>query len=127
MVHQELSKPQQPSYTEALVSALHIVFTNSIVKFGDTYWRQISGTGMGIAPAPPWATIFYALHEQHFVPKWSSHLVFTRGSLTTSLVFGFPTLTWPPTHHSGRHFATTFNNGMASSGPSLLIQLDATS
>eukprot|EP00804_Cyclotella_cryptica_P027010 CCRYP_016662-RA/>CCRYP_016662-RA protein AED:0.29 eAED:0.29 QI:0/-1/0/1/-1/1/1/0/212 len=76
LIHQELSNPHQPSYTEALVSALHIVFTNSIVKFGDTYWRQISGTGMGIAPAPPWATIFYALHEQHFVPKWSTHLIF---------------------------------------------------
>ena len=76
LIHQELSKSQQPSYTEALVSALHIVFTNSIVKFDDTYWRQTSGTGMGIAPAPPWATIFYALHEQHFVPKWSAHLIF---------------------------------------------------
>eukprot|EP00804_Cyclotella_cryptica_P016595 CCRYP_001935-RA/>CCRYP_001935-RA protein AED:0.24 eAED:0.24 QI:0/-1/0/1/-1/0/1/0/270 len=76
LIHQELRKPQQPSYTEALISAVHIVFTNSIVKFGDTYWRQISGTGMGIAPAPPWATIFYALHEQHFVPKWSTHLIF---------------------------------------------------
>eukprot|EP00804_Cyclotella_cryptica_P016245 CCRYP_005732-RA/>CCRYP_005732-RA protein AED:0.27 eAED:0.19 QI:0/-1/0/1/-1/0/1/0/441 len=76
LIHQELSKPQQPSYTEALVSALHIVFTNSIVKFGDTYWRQTLGTGMGIAPAPPWATIFYILHEPHFVPKWSTHLIF---------------------------------------------------
>ena len=31
---------------------------------------------MGIAPAPPWATIFYALHEQCLVPKWSTHLIF---------------------------------------------------
>eukprot|EP00804_Cyclotella_cryptica_P018128 CCRYP_005907-RA/>CCRYP_005907-RA protein AED:0.36 eAED:0.36 QI:0/-1/0/1/-1/0/1/0/145 len=127
LIHQELSKPLQPSYTEALVSALHIVFTNSIVKFGDTYLCQTSGTGMGIAPAPSWATTFYALHEQHFVPKWSTHLIFTRDSSTILLAFGFHTLTWLPTHHSGLRSVMTFNNGMASSGPSLSVQLDATS
>jgi hypothetical protein len=63
--------------SESLISALHIVFLNNILKFGDTYWRQISGTGMGISPAPPWATIFYALHERSFVPRWSQqHLFF---------------------------------------------------
>eukprot|EP00804_Cyclotella_cryptica_P000248 CCRYP_010187-RA/>CCRYP_010187-RA protein AED:0.09 eAED:-0.06 QI:0/-1/0/1/-1/1/1/0/188 len=78
LIQKELSNPQQPSYTEALISALHIVFTNSIVKFDNTYWCQTSGTGMGIAPALPWATIFYALHKQHFVPKWNAHLIFYR-------------------------------------------------
>ena len=63
--------------SESLISALHIVFLNNILKFGDTYWKQISGTGMGISPAPPWATIFYALHERPFVPHWSQqHLFF---------------------------------------------------
>eukprot|EP00804_Cyclotella_cryptica_P013278 CCRYP_007044-RA/>CCRYP_007044-RA protein AED:0.44 eAED:0.44 QI:0/-1/0/1/-1/0/1/0/126 len=37
-----------------------------------------SGTGMGMAPALPWATIFYALYKQHFVPKWNAHLIFYR-------------------------------------------------
>eukprot|EP00804_Cyclotella_cryptica_P010837 CCRYP_008763-RA/>CCRYP_008763-RA protein AED:0.42 eAED:0.52 QI:0/-1/0/1/-1/1/1/0/212 len=127
LIRQELHKPQQPSYTEALISALHIVFTNSIVKFGDTYWRQISGTGMGIAPAPPWATIFYALHKQHFVPKWNNHLILYKRFIDGIIGIWLPTLTGPPTHHSGQHFATTFNNGMVSSGLSLLSPLDVTS
>ena len=59
-----------------LIEALHIIFQNNLIQFGDTYWQQISGTGMGISPAPPWATIFYALHEQHFLPEWSTHIIF---------------------------------------------------
>eukprot|EP00804_Cyclotella_cryptica_P005811 CCRYP_000115-RA/>CCRYP_000115-RA protein AED:0.52 eAED:0.77 QI:0/0/0/1/0/0/2/0/176 len=31
---------------------------------------------MGISPAPPWATIFYALHENNFLPPWSHHILF---------------------------------------------------
>eukprot|EP00804_Cyclotella_cryptica_P002284 CCRYP_004023-RA/>CCRYP_004023-RA protein AED:0.23 eAED:0.23 QI:0/0/0/1/0/0/2/0/139 len=62
--------------SDSLTSALHIVFLNNILKFGDTYWRQISGTGIGISPTPPWATIFYALHERSFVPRLSQRNLF---------------------------------------------------
>jgi hypothetical protein len=55
--------------SESLISVLHIVSLNNILKFGDTYWRQISGTGMGISPAPPWATIFYASQQTLFFYK----------------------------------------------------------
>jgi hypothetical protein len=41
-----------------LIDAIKIVSHNNVIQFGDTYWRQISETGMGISPAPPWATIF---------------------------------------------------------------------
>ena len=61
---------------DALIDALEIVFRNNYFKLGDTYWKQQSGTGMGISPAPPWATIFYALHEETILAKWSKHLVF---------------------------------------------------
>ncbi len=37
---------------KALINALGIVFPNNLFKFSDTTWRQISGTGMGISPAP---------------------------------------------------------------------------
>ncbi|KAL7477345.1 hypothetical protein ACHAW6_003154 [Cyclotella cf. meneghiniana] len=31
---------------------------------------------MCISLAPPWATIFYALHEQKFPPEWSQHVIY---------------------------------------------------
>ena len=62
--------------TDALLDALQIVFNFNIIKFGDTFWQQVSGTGMGISPAPPWATIYYALHENEFIPRWDKHLFF---------------------------------------------------
>ena len=48
---------------DALIKAIYIVFENSIIVFEDIYWRQISGTGMGISPAQPWATIFFGLFK----------------------------------------------------------------
>ena len=61
---------------EALIDALTIVMKNNIVQFGDTFWKQISGTAMGISPAPPWAILFFAIHELYFVEKWKESLIF---------------------------------------------------
>jgi hypothetical protein len=61
---------------EALVEALKIVMKNSIFTFGDTYWRQDSGTAMGTPPEPQWANIFYALCENQFVPQFFPNLIF---------------------------------------------------
>eukprot|EP00804_Cyclotella_cryptica_P012609 CCRYP_014726-RA/>CCRYP_014726-RA protein AED:0.43 eAED:0.43 QI:0/-1/0/1/-1/0/1/0/174 len=36
----------------------------------------MSGAGMGIAPAPPWATISYAIHESRTLPQWDSNILF---------------------------------------------------
>jgi hypothetical protein len=62
----------------ALIEALGLVFRNNLFKFGDTHWHQSSGTGMGTAPAPPWATVIvmYALHEDKMVPRWSENIPF---------------------------------------------------
>eukprot|EP00804_Cyclotella_cryptica_P006223 CCRYP_015286-RA/>CCRYP_015286-RA protein AED:0.24 eAED:0.24 QI:0/0/0/1/0/0/2/0/218 len=64
--------------TKALIEALEIDFKNNILQFGDTYWKQILGTGMGIAPAPPWATIYYAIHENSVLPRWTSQVLLYR-------------------------------------------------
>ena len=63
-------------HCEALIEALHIVFRNNMIKLGDTYWRQISGTVVGTPPTPPWATIFYGLHEQKLIPRWINNVTF---------------------------------------------------
>ena len=52
------------------------MFLNNYFKFGDTFWRQKSGTGMGISPAPPWATIFFGLYETQLLAKWKQHISF---------------------------------------------------
>jgi hypothetical protein len=61
---------------DCLINALEIVFRNNIFKFGDIFIRQTSGTGMGISPAPPWATIFYGVYEEQLITKWSERLMF---------------------------------------------------
>jgi hypothetical protein len=53
---------------EALCSALQIVMRCKCFFFGDTFWRQISGTEMVSPPAPPWANTFFVLFEAIFLP-----------------------------------------------------------
>jgi hypothetical protein len=59
---------------EALCSALRIVMRCNIFSFGDTFWRQISGTAMGCPPAPPWANTFFGLFEEIFLPIFQDNL-----------------------------------------------------
>ena len=47
-----------------LVDALHLLITNNVFQFGDMFWLQKVGTAMGAPPAPPWATIFFGIHEE---------------------------------------------------------------
>ena len=64
------------SVVDALCDALDIVMVRNIVQFGDTFWKQICGTAMGICPAPPWAIIYFAIHEDEFVPEWINNVPF---------------------------------------------------
>ena len=41
---------------KALMTALHIVMTNNIFTFGDTIYKQRTGTALGTPPAPPGLT-----------------------------------------------------------------------
>eukprot|EP00956_Cyclotella_meneghiniana_P008990 scaffold12311_cov50-Cyclotella_meneghiniana.AAC.1 len=61
---------------DALVEALPLVFRSNYFKFGDLYCQQKSGTAMGTPPAPPWATITFAIHEDKILQKWSELLPF---------------------------------------------------
>ena len=59
---------------QALIEALSIVMKNNIFTFGDTTWKQKTGTAMGTPPAPPWATLYFALCEEDTLPLFSDNL-----------------------------------------------------
>ena len=62
----------------ALVDALTIVMKNNVVQFGDTHWLQLSGAAMGTPPAPPYATLFYAIFEDTLLDEFSDNLFLYR-------------------------------------------------
>ena len=51
---------------------------NNIVHFGDTFWKQLSGCAMGTPPAPPYATVFYAIWEETLLREFASNLFILR-------------------------------------------------
>ncbi|EJK59557.1 hypothetical protein THAOC_20197, partial [Thalassiosira oceanica] len=52
---------------DALIDALHLMMNNMIFLFGDLFYRQITGTAMGVPPAVDWADIYFGLHEMEFL------------------------------------------------------------
>ena len=63
---------------DVLIEAIEIILRSNVMKFGDIFVQQISGVAMGICPAPPLATIFFALHEDVILEKWKHCISFYR-------------------------------------------------
>ena len=56
------------------MDTLRLLMTNNVFQFGDTYWIQKVGTAMGEPPAPPWATIFFGIHEETVLAQFGENL-----------------------------------------------------
>ena len=50
----------------------------------------MNGTAMGTPPAPPYATIYYGLHESKFLPQYQNHVVFYKHFIGDSLEVWLP-------------------------------------
>ena len=70
-----LIQEEQPKQNKALIAALKLVMLNNIFSFGDMMFKQMNGTAMGTQPAPPYATIYYGLHESKFLRNSRKHVV----------------------------------------------------
>lgn len=62
----------------AVLRGLRLVMCNNIFKFGNTFWWQLSGTAMGTPCAPAYATLYYAIHEMSFVPRYKQVYYYVR-------------------------------------------------
>ena len=67
-------EPTLPMLSENLC----LVMTMNTFTFGDLTFKQLNGTAMGTPPAPPYATVYYGIHEEKFLPKYSQRVVFYR-------------------------------------------------
>ena len=68
------NNPRSTGNPIALKSALNIIMKNMICVFGDLHFKQVKGTAMGTPPAPPWATIYFGIHEQSFLGTYADVL-----------------------------------------------------
>ena len=57
-----------------LMDALHLLMTKNVFRFGDTYWLQKLVTAMVVPPTPPWATIFFEIHEETVLTRFGQKL-----------------------------------------------------
>jgi hypothetical protein len=48
---------------KSILLALRILMIHNVFTFGDTYWVQQTGTAMGTAAGPAYATLYFAVHE----------------------------------------------------------------
>ena len=88
---------------DAVRAGLRLVMTMNIFTFGDLTLKQLNGTAMGTTPAPPYATIYYGIHEEKFLPHHAQQVVFCRRFIDD--VIGI----WCP-HHNHEQDALEWDN-----------------
>ena len=48
---------------------------NNVFVFGDTFWYQKIGTAMRTPPIPTYANLFFAIHKDRILPKYSANFL----------------------------------------------------
>ena len=66
-------------YPQAAVrEGLCLIMTMNLFTFGDLTLKQLNDTAMGTPPAPPYATIYYGIHKEKFLPHHSQRVMYYR-------------------------------------------------
>jgi hypothetical protein len=59
---------------DAIIAALEILMRQNVFKFGDTFWKQNTGTAMGTPPGANYAELYYGTWEINFLDNFKDHL-----------------------------------------------------
>ncbi len=59
---------------EAIMTALSLLMRNNVFRFGDTFWKQLTGTAMGAPPACAYAQLYFGIHELKIIPRFEANL-----------------------------------------------------
>ena len=62
--------------TDAVREGLCLMMTMNTFTFGDLTFKQLNGSAMGTPPAPPYATVYYGINEETFLPKYNQRVIF---------------------------------------------------
>lgn len=63
---------------DALLRGIEIIMRNSMFKFNNQCFLQLTGCAMGTPPAPPYATLYFYLHERNVIKNFPSCRFYTR-------------------------------------------------
>ena len=63
---------------DTIRAGLRLIMTMNIFTFGDLTLKQLNGTAMGTPPPLPYATIYYGIHEEKFLPHHAQRVIFYR-------------------------------------------------
>jgi len=79
---------------DVLIEALSISMRNNMLQFRETFWHQLTGTAMGTPPAPTYVNLFFEIHENRILPKFTSNILLHKQYIDD--IFGI----WTPSDDS---------------------------
>ena len=89
---------------------LCLIMKNNIMQFGDTYWKQLTGTAMGTPPACAYATLYYAYHEYEILNDYSDCLLYYKRYIDDIFGIWCPPPNCPDPQRKWNAFKRAINN-----------------